>query len=187
MKHSMKSYFALLFCMLLTSYYIHAQSTALDERRGFQDFTLGDLYHKWSNDLTLYSIEGNEKLYTYTGSCCQYLFDYKISHINLGFKDEQLKTIGIITNKYAQPDGDFETPKYRDIKNKLNKLFGRSTIAKPFRPYDIINFWEGEEVIMFLFLEYHGIQVEGNIAWPEVRCVLMMHLKDDIEQLQNSF
>ena len=43
----------------------------LDEKNGFKEFQIGDSFSKWQANLTFTNSNGENKYYTYTGSCCQ--------------------------------------------------------------------------------------------------------------------
>src|SRR5688572_6446878 len=75
----------------------------LDAKNGFKDFKIGDLYSKWQANLQYEGYGADStKQYTYTGACCNMVFDYPVETITLYFKDNKLVVITIELEKFQK-------------------------------------------------------------------------------------
>lgn len=69
----------------------------LDERGGFRDFKIGDSFQKWSSQLEYRSDLNKVKTYTYKGECCRTLYGSELESIVLGFIDNKLAMITLLS------------------------------------------------------------------------------------------
>ena len=106
----------------------------LDKKRGYKDFTLGDLFSKWENSLVFDRKENSETTYRYGGSNSDLFNTYSINGIYLKFVQFKLVNINIILNKWTDKDApDREkslknyTERFGDIGSRFKLLFGGAT------------------------------------------------------------
>jgi hypothetical protein len=149
----------LLFQLLFTLNSI-AQS-ALDKKNGFKDFTLGDHYTKWANDMD-YIKRSNEKT-IYKFKYPRNVFDYAIYNTELTFIESILTSIKITTEKFQYRDAVFMgTDDYNKIKSNLNILFGPETSSYMSENSGVVtSVWKGEKVSLTLNYHFLGTR-EGD-------------------------
>ena len=106
----------------------------LDNKGGFKEIKLGDLYSKWSAFLTPMTDKGdyNGELYNLNHSCCDYVFSYKIGSLILEFINNKIIKIYIALPACGH-DGDWKEcyDKYNDLVDKFKSLYGKQTSFVP--------------------------------------------------------
>lgn len=141
--------------------------SALDQKNGFKDFTLGDSFYKWSANLTYFStLQSGIKVYKYTGACCRTLYGYNIAEIRLGFdKLNELTVIWFTTEKfqkgynidkkYTEWNG---TKDYEKIRDNIERQFGKASgVDGEESSGKLTLFWIGSKVMLNLEYDYLGI------------------------------
>lgn len=163
--------------MLITTTMLFSQSIKdLDVKNGFKHIQLSDNYLKWENDLIFLRTIGDDgKLYKYTGSCCEKLFEYKIENIDLHFQENKLVAIYITTvNLQESKDISGKSTLYygeaaQNINSSIAFLFGEPTSKRmPEDSDDIFLDWEAENVLLsskYIFLgTFSGDKVQITVA-----------------------
>ena len=129
----MKKIITLSTLILLLNSVINAQaSSVLDEKNGFKDIKLGDSYDKWKINLTYLDTYGNnEKVYLYTGSCCQNAFNYPVEKIKIVFANNKIIYISIFLKPFQDNRATGDPIKFRypnldfaSVNKDLISLFG---------------------------------------------------------------
>jgi hypothetical protein len=142
----------------------------LDKKHGFKDFTLGDSFSKWENQLSYHStLESGEAGYVYTGSCCSFVFDYPLSSIILGFQNSVLTTIFLNTEKFQKEFSTsgkytiFRTNDFDVLVSSFTVLFGKPSFEgmADNRPLAV---WDGKTTTLMLKYEYLGSE-EGDLCY----------------------
>ncbi|MGB3946686.1 MAG: hypothetical protein WBM13_01770 [Bacteroidia bacterium] len=170
----MKKTFAFLTILFSMCTIIYGQSSAnLDEKNGFKDIKLGDSYEKWKWDLKYLDVNtDNEKLYNYTGACCQDVFGKPVEKIVIITANEKITCIIITLKpyqdnrltgfpaKFRYPNDDF-TKLTADFKS----LFGEPREGLPNKAKSIMycNIWKGQKVV--LQVEYYFM---GDYDYSEI-------------------
>lgn len=170
----------LLFVLLigLNSFNVFSQINQLDKKNGFKDFTLGDSYSKWSNNLKLINTDNGISYYKYTGSCCNEVFNYKLSEVRLGFSNDKLDVIYLITENQIKSKEQWISLQYYSIKNNLSSLFGTSSKDMPSETRgNVICEWYGDKTFLTLEYQYMGVKGNSDYAWSEDRCAIMIAVK----------
>jgi len=116
----------LLFILFFIPIFCYTQSLQdLDRKNGFKEFQIGDSYSKWRNQLevnpSLIESDG-AKSYTYTGTCCQKIFEYSVEEIFLKFKNNRLVVISIMTEKIHKGGNQNDLTSWADGKAELDNL-----------------------------------------------------------------
>lgn len=133
----------------------------LDKKNGFKDFSLGDTFTKWQNQLEFESnLDNGSKEYLYTGSCCNKVFNYPVKQILLRFNDERLVAIYITTENFQKPfseSGEYTTWRsddFESIKSSFSVLFGEPTTMDHEKGSGNVSYiWKGKKVILFSIYE----------------------------------
>jgi hypothetical protein len=146
----------------------------LDEKNGFKEFQIGDSFSKWQANLTFTNSNGDNKFYTYTGSCCQQVFSTDLERIRLGFKDNKLVVIYLETKTVKNESSGWVSSDYKSIKGSFEILFG---VESPDIPSDdnsgkVSSFWMGEKLFLDLTYEYMGVKQFGDNYAGTGRCTL---------------
>jgi len=181
MKNS-KIAIVLILSLLFTSKLFSQSTIDLDEKKGFKDFILGDDYSKWSNDLKFDENVGEKKYYAYTGTCCQQVFQYDLENIILGFKDNKLVIIYLITTKNKSTNtNEFPFLEYVSIKSSFTSLFGKPYEYANDNSGNIISTWNGENVFLTLEEIYLGIKGESDNIYASYKCTILIGLRPNIK------
>jgi|AntRauTorckE5430_2_1112549.scaffolds.fasta_scaffold01534_4 hypothetical protein len=138
----------------------------LDEKNGFKDFTLGDNFSKWKDELTSEKkYDDGTKTCLYTGECCQKVFNYSVDKIILRFDSEKLVGIYITTEKFQKEysvSGKYTTWRADDFQRinfSFSNLFGKVTlIENNDKGGEITYIWKGKKTMLLSTYEYLGIQ-----------------------------
>lgn len=155
-----QSILILFVCLLTFTLRTNAQTIdKLDEKNGFKDFKLGDTYEKWKSSLTYVSTTTDgEKLYKYTGTCCQEVFTTSVYEIDLLFSSDKLVYITIFLKPYQDYRGtktpaEFRYPNddYEKLVLDFKSLFGVSEKVYADESASIYysNCWIGKNVVLF--------------------------------------
>ena len=145
----------------------HSQiSTKLDDKNGFKDFQIGDLYSKWQTNLKLLSVNGEIKKYKYIGACCQTVFTYDVSEILLEFKSDKLINIIITLNQWEKSTGsdDFTDlgiciDELEKLANNFETLFGEYSDFDKDQSSGMITYsWHGNKIARSCGIQYQGIR-----------------------------
>ena len=171
--------------ILLFSFDVTSQNQ-LDRKNGFKDFTLGDSYSKWQNNLQFvsktnlkkhligansyndYVLEsigdfGNVKSYFYNGTCCKNLFRYNIDKIVLQFSSNKLHRIIILTKKFQKGHIDsgvycqWRQTDFYSINAEFVKLFGTQSFYGEGGGSDMLATWTGTNVVLKSIYNYMGV------------------------------
>jgi hypothetical protein len=162
----MKTITSILFIMLLIVNATGQTIDKLDDRNGYKDFTLGDSFLKWQDQLKFEADwENDSKAYLYTGVCCQKVFDYNVDKIILRFSKEKLVGIYITTEKFRKVDAEsgqnikWRNDDFESIKSSFSELYGEpSTYDASEGSNDLTYIWLGKRVVLFSKYEFLGVQ-----------------------------
>jgi hypothetical protein len=179
MKH-LKLTLALLCTILSTTLSFSQDLTKLEEKRGFNDFTLGDSYSKWNSNLHYTNTaDDNIKYYDYTGSSCSKAFNYDIEKIRLGFKNDELQVIYLIT--YSHRDSGLLSEQYKNLKSSLISLYGTPNESAPnSKSKNVIAAWLSKTVVLSLEYQYLGKKKDGDDTYTASKCHILVGVKKDL-------
>lgn len=173
-----KLLFILFGSLILTTTLSFSQSSQLDKKRGFKDFTLGDPYTKWSSSLSFLNSDNGVSYYKYTGYCCNEVFNYRLSEIRLGFAENKLQIIYLITENQIKDRNEWLSYQYSYLKSNLNSIFGESSGDMPAeKKGNVMCTWKGNNTFLILEYQYMGVKGNSEKAWSEDRCTIMFALK----------
>jgi hypothetical protein len=141
-------------------------STRLDEKNGFKDFQIGDLFWKWQANLKFISSTNETKKYRYIGTCCQNVFSYDVKDIVLEFKSDKLVNIFIILKEWEKSTSteDFTdlsicVDDLKKLSNNFQNLFGNySDFETDKRNGTITYSWIGRKIALTCGIKYLGIR-----------------------------
>jgi len=161
-----KIVFVIVSCLFISN--IFAQDiNFLDEKKGFKDFTIGDSYAKWQNQIQLNSFDKQDSTYSYkyTGTCCQDVFNYSIEGIQLKFYKNKLVSIFIVTDFFQNGKPTWRTDDYMSINKSLSNLFGKeSLINMDEKTGNATYTWQGQKVILMSMYDYSGFSGTRTIG-----------------------
>lgn len=156
----------LLAAISLVSFKMASQS-ALDQKNGFKEFTLGDPFYKWGTSLVYRNtLQSGIKVYKYVGVCCRTVYGYTIDEIRLGFDSQNSLTVIWFTTEKFQKGYDVDkkytqwngTRDFDKIKARLESQFGESDgVDKDDSTGNVTLFWLGNKVMLTLEYEYLGV------------------------------
>jgi hypothetical protein len=155
-----------LFLLALFFDFVSFGQNALDLKNGFKDFTFGDPISKWNSSITfLNKSSDGVSVYKYIGSCCQQVFNYDLSEIRLGFLNNKLDVIMLMTKKFQKgmngenkPTRWNGTQDLEKIKANFEDLFGKaSSPSIDEKTGKIHYYWTSQKVGLVLSYEYLGI------------------------------
>lgn len=164
---TMKKIFVVVFVFFFYNSYSQ-NLDSLDRKNGFKDLKLGMPYSKISSDLHLFkTLEDNSKIYNYTGVCCNKLFDYNLSSVQLKFYNDKLVEIHLKGNlTIADPPGSSSDmsigwSKYKSVVGNFTQLFGIPTDSHLTTPEENTyciqsHVWDGKKVTLFSSFWYEG-------------------------------
>ena len=139
------------------------QLSDLDAKNGFKDFKLGDSYSKWAPYLGNIKKGLNDTLATYTGSCCQTVFEYSVRKIVLQFENKKLTGISISLVPFSQESNtDYQLNK---LINYFKGLFGNFTAldrAPANSPQNIpisTYHWKAKKVLLTVLTYYKDFKI----------------------------
>jgi hypothetical protein len=141
-------------------------SAKLDEKNGFKDFQIGDLYSKWQTNLKLIPTKGEIKKYKYIGTCCQTVFLYDVSEILLEFKADKLINIIITLKQWEKSTANDDFTDLGICIDELEKLAGNfETLFGDYSDFEkdqstgmITYSWHGNKIAMTCGIQYQGIR-----------------------------
>jgi len=155
-------------------------ATKLDEKNGFKDFKIGDDYKKWQPNLIFTNTaDDNIRYYDFKGECCNSLFLHKLEKIRLGFKDDKLVVIYLVTPTdivNAPNSSEWCSSQYRDLKANFSKAFDLNVSDVPSADNSgkVSCFWKGENISLILNYEYMGVKQISGEAKSFGRCTVMI-------------
>jgi hypothetical protein len=142
-------------------------NSALDQKNGFRDFKLGDSFDKWKASLKYVSMRSDgDKLYEYTGTCCNNVFSFSVNKIQLVYSANKLVHIFIELKPFedARKQGGIieyqsPNPSYERLLKDFNSLFGyyseKVPLDEPFgRKYSTT--WEGTKTVLVVDYYFLG-------------------------------
>lgn len=163
----MKTLLTSIFTFLIISTSIFAQTIdKLDEKNGFKDFTIGDNFTKWENQLIYEGkLDDGSKAYLYKGNCCNKVFNYSVEKIILRFSSNKLVGIIITTEKFQKDykeSGEYtkwRSDDFESIKSSFSYLFGKPTSVDAAEGSGEVTYiWAGKKVLLLSKYEYLGVQ-----------------------------
>lgn len=172
----MKRAFQLFLLSIISVVVLGQNNTELDIKNGFKDFQLGDDYTKWKDVMTELpyknpsSVPTGSKLYKYTGTCCQQIFDINLKEIKLTFYKNKLVVIDLITENFKKiynlESTIFNQKGYKELNQSLTNLFGNPGFydtPENQAPIYIITGWAGKKNALLSRYNYIGTR-EGDYA-----------------------
>lgn len=148
--------------LLLWSPGIAQKDSRLDDKAGFKQIKIGDIYQKWSKSLTLLTDNDSTKVYSIAlDKSIDYIFDQPIEKIKLTFKKHRLVNIEIrtkiIQNWRVDSDVSFEVGMniFHKFRKQFITMFGDKYGIELSPPAKILHAkaqWVGDKII--LDLEY---------------------------------
>jgi hypothetical protein len=170
-----KIMFIVLAISLLVPANSYSQSSALDAKKGFKDFTLGDAYSKWSSSLNYTNTEDdNIKYYDYIKQSAVQVFEYNVAKIRLGFKDEKLQVIYLVTD-ISRVSGNDMLSQYNSLKSSLSSLYGKPYEYTPdHNKQNFTSAWSGQKVILSLEFVYDGVKNDGGNIYTGTHCNILV-------------
>lgn len=163
-----KTIIFILFITLISNTTNAQNISALDAKRGFKDFVLGDSFDDWSGQLTKHIDVGTIKYYVYKESESLKVFDYPVEKLVLGFNNNKLISIIIelgIWNKPTSPPNYTDTGKalreFATLITYFEALYGAPQTNKTSGNVEVS--WVGKSTDLSAYLEYLGINKGSQV------------------------
>ena len=142
--------------------------SALDQKNGFKDFTLGDKFYKWSSNLSYFNtLQSGIKVYKYNGTCCRSVYGYGIPEIRIGFDSNDELTAIWLTTEMFQKGYEIDkkyteygaTKDFEKIRDNIESQFGQADGVDGGDGNTALTlYWVGTKVWMYLSYEYLGVR-----------------------------
>lgn len=155
----------------------------LDEKNGFKDLKIGDNYSKWSDDLTFTNADNGIRYYDFTGSCCNKLFSTNLEKVRLGFKNNVLDVIFLVTPTEKDYSESWTSSEYRYLKGSFEEVLEEKAYesATNDNSGDINSIWLGNKIQLILTFEYMGLKDFNGKYIKTSRCKVLISKRPDLK------
>ena len=124
------------------------------------------------------NLKGENKVYNYTGSCCQQLFNLDLGSIRLGFNNNKLVVIYLETKMTKNESIGWVSSDCKFIKGSFELLFNVNSpdIPSEDNSGEVSSYWEGDKLFLDLTYVYMGVKSYGTSYEKTGRCTVIIGL-----------
>ncbi len=167
----------------LVSFSQSEHNSILDKKNGFKDLKIGANYSKWSSDLKFTNTNNGIKYYDFTGNCCKKLFSSDLGEVRLGFENNILDVIFLVTLTKKDYSKGWVSSEYKYLKGSFEEVFEEkvSDISSDDNSGNINSVWLGNNIQLILTFEYMGLKDFGGKYIKTSRCNVLISKRPNLK------